>query len=121
MRRHSSYTILTSRQISHIYAVFGVPGASVFLLSSALFWPGCSTVAVNSLAFDHVARLQYEHLVATLAVGAVGLEPTLLFRTRILSPRTHIRARPTMSWYVAWYAENPALVERGIFLCPTLF
>ena|SRR5215204_2268885 len=93
MRRHSSYTILTCRQIPHIYAVFDVPGAFVFLLSSAQFWPGCSTVAVNSLTSDHVPRLRYEHPVATLVVGAVGLEPTLLLRTRILSPRGYVRVR----------------------------
>src|SRR5215210_1038365 len=48
MRRYSSYTILACQQIPLIYAVFGVSGASVFLLSSAQFWPGCSTVAVNT-------------------------------------------------------------------------
>ena len=67
---------------------------------SAQFWPGCSTVAVNSLTSDHVARLRYEHPVPTLAVGAVGFEPTLLLRTRILSP--HDCSYPLLSCWRIW-------------------
>jgi hypothetical protein len=49
MRPHSSHTILVCQQIPLIYAVFSYSGASIFLLSSAPFWSGCSTVAVHSL------------------------------------------------------------------------
>jgi hypothetical protein len=46
-RLHRSYAVLVCQRIPLIYAVFDVLGTSVFLLSSAQFWSGCSTVAVH--------------------------------------------------------------------------
>ena len=39
----------------------------------------------------------------------MGLEPTLLLRTRILSPRTYVRVRPFASWYVAYLRRKLGL------------